>query len=318
MRYPEKFVCGYAGVPEGNIFAYLFCAALTLWIVLLPHMKRKNRLRSIGIVSVFTAALILAVGEELRKIFIREYLWVIWIAAFCVLSLLTGILMKKNIWVKRAVAAGLLGICVTWTILDRKICKEAFVLLCFILLVRAAEEIQRRWKKSGDPDERGHITRISPIFLALCLIVYLIPASDDPYDWKLARDMFDGTVSLFNRVYGFFAHSSDDYGTIGFSDKGGFLSGLVGSDEEVLHITTDSTSMSGLRLVGCISGDFGNMGWIFDTETETEGTSRTLDAMETLCAVRKYDAAFQSDFCRKMSLNYKTLFYNTKYIFVKT
>ena len=305
---------GYTGMPEEiSIWGALICLAVSLWIILLRNMKRKNRLRSLGIVSVFFIGLLLAAGEENRQFFLKEYLWVIWIICISAAVTAAGFLLDRNIWVRRAAAAAVLVYCVIGTILGSEISKEAFALICLILIVRIAEEIQRHWKKSGCPDIKEHITRISPIFLAACLIVYVIPAPDEPYDWQFAKDIYNGASSLINRIYGYIAHPSDDYGKIGFSDNGSFLSGLSENDEDVLLIEVGNTTIRDVQLVGCISGDFTGREWVFSSDTES--VSRMIDTLETCCAVRKFDSAFQSDHLQKTDMYYETFLYNTRYIF---
>lgn len=302
-----------AGIPEGKLSVYIICIIFSVSMIILRNMSRKNRLRSIGIVTVFAAGLVCAAGEEYRKLFINEYLWVIWILCFSVIVLTAGILTDKNIWLRRAAAAALLIYCIVSTVLERDMSKEAFALICFVILVRIAEEVQIRWNKSGCCDIKEHITRISPFFLVVCLIVYMMPSPDKPYDWKFAKAIYQSTVSCINRLYGYITHPDDDYGRAGFSDNGSFLSGLSDNQEEVLSITADNKKIGELRLVGCISCDFNGRKWNFDTQGE--GFSRMLDTMETACAVRKYASFSQSDYYLKTDLNCETLFYNTRYIF---
>ncbi|MBQ9384085.1 MAG: hypothetical protein IJT87_07595 [Ruminiclostridium sp.] len=305
----------YAGMPEGSIAGFLISLIFSLWIIILRNMTRKNRLRVIGAVSVFLAGLLLAVGEENRLNFLEEYLWAIWVICISAAALAVGVLMSRNIRIRRIAAAAPPIYCAVMTVLGREISKEAFALICFILLVRLAEEIQRRWRKSGDTDIKGHITRISPALLAVCLAVYLIPAPGEPYDWQLAKDIYNTAASAVNRLYGLIAHPTDDYGSIGFSDSGGFLSGLGGGDEEVLFITAGNTTIRDVRLTGCISGEFTGREWVFDTNTDAEGFSRMTDTLETCCAVRKFAGSSQSDFIQKTNMYYETRFYNTRYIF---
>ena len=305
----------YADIPERSIFAYLLCPAFTAWVIVLRNMKTKNRLRSIGIVSFFIVGLILAAGEEHRELFMTEYLWVIWVLCYAAAALAAGMLMNRSIWIRRAAAAALFVYCITQTILGRDINKAAFALICFVLLVRTAEEIQLRWKKSGCPDMREHITRTAPFFMALCLIVYMAPAPADPYGWQLAKQIYHSTVSCFNRIYGFFAHRSEDYGNIGFSDSGSFLSGLGETNEDVLIIRSENTGINDLKLIGCVSGDFRDRSWVFDTESGDESASRTMDTMETSTAVRKFSDSSRFDYIRVMDMNCESLFYNTRYIF---
>lgn len=303
----------YAGMPEDSAAGFVICLALSLLIIFLCGMKRKNRLRSICTAAVFIIVLAIAAGEENRQLFIEEYLWVLHIIFLSSAALIAGILAARNIWVRRIAAAALVIYAAAETVLSREISKEAFALICFIVIVRIAEEIQRRWVKSGSPDIKAHITGISPILLAVCISVYLVPAPAEPYDWQFAKNIYSGASSLFGRIYGYLTHPSDDYGSIGFSDSGSFLAGLQVNDEVVLHIETGNPSVKEVRLAGCISGDFTGREWIFDTGTES--SYRMTDTAETACAVRKYAGAAQSNLLQNTNMYFESFMYNTKYIF---
>jgi len=304
---------GYAGIPSGSITAFVLCVVFTVWTALLRNMKRKERLRSAGIVAVFLAGLYIAAGERYRELFRERYFWIVWLFFLCAAALAAALVMDRSIRLKRTEAAAMLCCLIAGTVMDWKIGKAVFVLVSFVLLVRLAEEVQRKWTKSGYPDIREHITRISPFLAGLCLAVYLLPASSKPYDWQLAKNIYNNTVVLANRIYGYITHPSDEYGEIGFSDKSGFLAGISGGDEEVLYITANEPEIKELRLVGCISGDFRGREWIFDTKSE--GFSRMTDTIETSCAVRKHDASARYDYLQKLEMDCTTLFYNTRYIF---
>ena len=306
---------GYAGIPEKNSFGYALCVLLTASFVLLRHMKRKNRLRVISLITVFLFGLHLAAGEEYRMLLIDEYFWIIWVVCISIAALLTGMLTDRSIWFKRVITAAMLVYCIIGTVLAWQIGQAEFALFCFWLLVHLAEEIQRRWHKSGDPEQKAHITSIAPLLLAVCLIVYAVPHPDKPYDWKFVKDLYAAAETGLHRLYGCITHLSDDYGNIGFSDNGGFFAGLGENDEDVLVIRVNHTTVRNFRLVGCISGEFRNSQWIFDTRTESDGVSRMTDTMETACAVKKFDVSSRADYLQKLDMQYENLFYNTQYIF---
>ena len=303
---------GAAGVPE-SASGYALCLGCSAWLVLLRNMKFRNRLRSIGIVTVFLAGFRLAAGEVFRQQLMESYFWVFWIIGFSAAAFLVGILSDRSLWMRRAVSAAAFGYCIAGSILDWEIRKSAFALICLLLLIRTAEELQRRWNKSGYPDSKEHITRLAPIFLTFCLLVYAVPAPDAPYDWKLVKTIWSGTVSAVSRIYGSLTHPAEGYGSTGFSDYGGFLSELGSNDEEVLSIQVNHTTIRDFRLVGCISGDFQGREWVFDTCGE--GTSRMMDTIETACAVRKFDTSSRAEYLQKLDMQYENLFYNTHYIF---
>lgn len=304
---------GCAGFPDDSVSANLLCPAVCLCIILVRSMKRKARDLLIGASAVFFIVLLLAAGEENRIRFLQENFWVLWAVLFSCAAFAAGILMERSIWAKRTVTTALVAYCAAAAVLGTEVSGEAVAVICFILLVHIAGEVQRKWEKSGSTSIRDHITMISPVFLAVCLFVHSLPAPDEPYDWKLAKDIWSGTVYAVSGIYGYLAHPAEEYGSIGFSDSGGFLAGLSASDEEVLLLSVGNTTIKDLRLVGCMSGDFTGREWVFDTGSET--FTRMTDTLETLCAVEKYAGDRRYDYLQKTEMYCKNLFYNTRYIF---
>lgn len=308
------FFGGFTGMPENSVAAYIICLALPLWIIVLRHISKKNRLRSIGIVAVFLTGLIIAIGEERRLALITEYSWTGWIVLMSVFAVAAGILTERFIWVKRALSAGLFVYCIVGMIAESDIEKLTFSLICFVILVHLAEEIQSKWKKDGETGKKQHLSRISPIILALCIGVLAFPAPKEPYQWNVVRSVVSNVAYFMQKVTGFISHPWEQYGTTGFSDDGNILAGLDSSDVEVLDIGMSSSNIiSSLQLIGCISGEFTGKGWVFDTETESR--SRMIDTIETKCAILKYDESCRADYFREIQLNYKNLLYNTRYMF---
>ncbi|MGN0669447.1 MAG: hypothetical protein ACI4JZ_02760, partial [Oscillospiraceae bacterium] len=310
-----NFFGRFTGMPESDFIGYIVCLALPLWIIILRHISKKNRLRCIGIVAVFLIVLVIVIGDEGRRTLITEYAWLGWIILISAVAVAAGIFTEKNIWVKRAVSAGLLGYCIAGIIAEWDIAKTTFALTCFVVLVHLAEEIQRKWKKDGNAAKKEHLTRISPIILALCLGVLALPAPKEPYQWNVVKSVCSNVALYAQKLVGFLTHPSEQYGDVGFSDEGSFLAGLNSSDTEVLDISIGSNSgiVGNLKLIGCIGGDFTGKRWIFDTETESR--DRMMDTIETVCAVNKFDESCWGDYYREIKLSYTNLLYNTSYMF---
>lgn len=303
----------YAGIPETGWPGIVLCTVFTAACVILRNLKPKQRLLTAGITAAALLGLLLAVGEKARERFAEEYLWILWIAGFSAAALLLGMLMQKYVWCRRVASAALLIYAIAETVQERNIRREVFALICLILLHTIAEEVQRKWEKSGSPEMKGHITRISPFLLAVCLIVYAVPAPDHPYDWQLFRDIGSSIASYAVRIYGTVTHPSEEYEKIGFSENGGFSAGLSENDEEVLHLHADNTTVHTFRLIGGISSNFTGTEWDYDMSGESR--IRMTDTMETVCAVRKFAPDVPYDYLQDADLYYENRSYNTKYIF---
>lgn len=302
----------FTGMPEGAVLGYIVSVGICIGAVSLQYMKKKNRIRSIGIITAFLIALFLVAGETQRQLFIAEYSWLGWMVCYSAAAIIVGLFMERYLWIRRSVAALLFICCIVGMILQWEINKAAFALILFVVCVCIAQEIQRKWKKDGYTGMKGHIAGLSPVLIALCVGVYLLPAPSEPYGWDIVKSIYSNTVVFMHKVASFIIHPSEEYASIGFSDEGEFSAGISGNDREVLIVSADD-NIRNLRLIGCVSGEFDGNRWIFDIENKSN--DRMLDTLETLCAIKKYDSKFQYDYIKRTKISYTNLMDNTRYIF---
>ncbi len=307
------FFSRYTGMPQDNIIGYAVNLFVCLLIIVLRHISRKNRIRLLGVTAAFAVGLFIAAGEPFRQLVITEYSWLGWNVCITVASVVIGILTENIPWARRCAALSLLVICIVAIINSWETDKAAFTLMLFLLCIYMTAEIQSKWEKKGYPDIKGHVTRISPIILALCVTVFLIPAPDTPYDWQFVKDIYNKASVYFGKLVEFVSHPDEEYANISFSDSHKFYDNIQYVDQEVLVVTSNNTRITNLRLVGCISGEYDRDHWVFDTEKET--TDRMMDTLETLCAVHKYDAENWHSYIDKTDMRYENQLPNTKFIF---
>ncbi|MBQ7959519.1 MAG: hypothetical protein IJ330_07440, partial [Oscillospiraceae bacterium] len=303
---------GYIGIPD-SIAGYIVSVVFSLWIIILKNAGKKSRLINIGVVTVFIIAITLVLRAEQRQFLITEYGFVFYVVLLSTAGIIIGILSQKTLWIKRIISLSLFAYSVSTMILKWNITKILFSLICFVILIHIAEEVQHRWKKEGTFSLKEHIARISPLLIILCVAVYFIPVSDKPYDWQFAKDIYNKAVVIVNRFSGFITHPKEEYGNIGFSENGGFSGTLKDNDDEVLFISSDNSGAKNLRLTGVVSEKFDGRKWEFDTKKKSD--DKMLDTLETTSQIRKYDAKHQYDYMRKVTLSYENRLYNTKYIF---
>lgn len=307
------FFSRYTGMPQDNIIGYAVNLFVCLLIIVLRHISRKNRIRLLGVTAAFAVGMFIAAGEPFRQLVITEYSWLGWNVCITVASVVIGILTENISWARRCAALSLLVICIAAIINSWETCKAAFALMLFLLCIYMTAEIQSKWEKKGCPDIKEHVTRISPIILALCITIFLIPAPDTPYDWQFVKDIYSKASVYFGKLVEFISHPDEEYANISFSDSHKFYDNIQYVDQEVLVVASNNTRITNLRLVGCISGEYDRDHWVFDTEKET--TDRMMDTLETLCAVHKYDAENWHNYIDKTDMRYVNQLPNTKFIF---
>lgn len=307
------FCSKYTGMPQDSIIGYAVNICVCLLIIILRNISKKNRFRLIGVITAFAAGLLLAAGETFRQLLITDYGWLGWNTCISAAAAAAGILTENNVWTRRCAAAGLFILSIVGIVCKWDIDKTAFTLILFLLCIYITAEIQSKWKKKGYPDIKEHVTRISPVLLALCITVHLIPAPDTPYDWQFVKDIYINASVYINKLINFISHPYEEYADIGFSDTSGFYDNIRSTDREVLVVTSSNSRISNLRLIGCVSGEFNGEGWIFDTENKS--TDRMMDTLETLCAVNKYDEENRFDYFKKTDIHYENQLPNTKFMF---
>lgn len=307
------FFSRYTGMPQDNIIGYTVNLFICLLIIVLRHISKKNRIRLLGVTAAFVVGLFIAAGEPFRQLVISEYSWLGWNVCITVASVIIGMLTENITWARRCAALAILAICIVGIINSWEIGKAAFALMLFLLCIYTAAEIQNKWEKKGCPDIKEHVTRISPIILALCITVFLIPAPDTPYDWQFVKDICNKVSVCFGKLVEFVSHPDEEYANISFSDSHKFYDNIQYVDQEVLVVTSNNTRITNIKLVGCISGEYDGDHWVFDTEKET--TDRMMDTLETLCAVHKYDAKNWHNYIDKTDMRYENQLPNTRFMF---
>ena len=281
----------------------------------LIHIDKKKKIYCIGAVVVFLAGLFLVIGKEGSISWILTNNYLIWIICFSVISVCLGFFMQKNRYMRLIVAAVLLIAGVTIMIMQWKMPKAAFPCMSFIVLISLAEEIQNKWTKSGYTDQRLHVTMTSPILLLLCVCIWLVPASDKPYDWHIVKTIYQKVTCYVDQIVGALSHSSEEYGLVGFSTESTMVGELKQNDREVLYLSDASLYMKNTHLVGSMSSEFAGDRWIAETDVN-ETRERDIDTIETLCAIRKYDEEQCPDYYKRVTVKFENQYYNTRYLFL--
>lgn len=305
----------YMGIAENNIVGYIVGISCSLGIVLWKHLNKKKKIYCIGAVVVFLAGLFLVIGKEGSISWILTNNYLIWIICFSVISVCLGFFMQKNRYMRLIVAAVLLIAGVTIMIMQWKMPKAAFPCMSFIVLISLAEEIQNKWTKSGYTDQRLHVTMTSPILLLLCVCIWLVPASDKPYDWHIVKTIYQKVTCYVDQIVGALSHSSEEYGLVGFSTESTMVGELKQNDREVLYLSDASLYMKNTHLVGSMSSEFAGDRWIAETDVN-ETRERDIDTIETLCAIRKYDEEQCPDYYKRVTVKFENQYYNTRYLFL--
>ncbi len=185
-----------------------------------------------------------------------------------------------------------------------------YILLCFV------EWTQRHWKKKKGRDAKEYFIRILPFCVLYLVLMLLMPAYEEPYDWQFVKDAYHKihekfTVWMQDRQ----RDGREDFGMaqVGFSEDGRLMSSLVDSDRYLLTIQGSSGLMTNVYLVGKVYDEFDGTKW---SQTVTEDyNERLMDTLETLYAIKRYDDELAEDYVYSTGLSIWYEYFNTGYVF---
>ncbi len=305
----------YIGIPEYKPVYYIAAVFLLTDCLSVRHFRGRFKIILPGISIVLVIGMIIVRESEERAVFIKDNIWFLWTLLIVIASFLVGLLVADNRRCRLIAAAGLLAVLIylpfKHIMPDKLQTASSFMLLCFV----AADEIQRRWKKSGYTDLKGHIVSVTPFIILLGLIVYLIPAPDKPYDWNIAKQIIrrisDG-IKYTNRLLN---SDKEDYaGAMGFREDGTYFGDLFVEDDELMELDTPVSAGRVMYLSGRTLDDFNGREW--NSLYHEQNKDHILDTLQTIAAVDMYERAYNFDYYKRIDLKVSYDEFNTGFYFV--
>ena len=185
-----------------------------------------------------------------------------------------------------------------------------YIVICYI------EGTQRLWKKKKERDTREYVLWLLPFFLFYMVLMLLMPTPEKPYEWKFVKETYQKLRESFtvwieerNR------NGQEDFGTAitGFSEDGRLMSGLLDNHQELLTIQGSQGLVTNVYLVGKVYDTFDGKQWM---QTITEDTQeRTLDTLETLYAIERYDGERRDNYIYSTGLTLRYEHFDTGCVF---
>lgn len=215
--------------------------------------------------------------------------------------LLAGIL--QEFWrLQQILAFGLLTAVVVSVLQSFTLPRYVFAGVCCYVVMVACEWYERCWKKKKQSGERAYMTWLTPFFLIYFLLVMFAPYRETPYDWSSAKRVWQNvTEGIDNLVGVWFEGEGDTFlPASGFSEKGGLVAGVRSDERVMLRIQTGMIIPGKLYLGGKSFDCFTGREW---TKTDLQdGRDATLDSLELLYGVKRFDAEHQRDYLRVNSI----------------
>ncbi|MBO4749436.1 MAG: transglutaminase domain-containing protein [Lachnospiraceae bacterium] len=302
------------GGPEKSFWTFAVSLIVLGICITLKHWKNRMKYLIPGVIAALAAGIILVHAPEERVEFLWKSQWILWVSLASVGSFFAGWLWAASRTARRIFSAALLVGLIVLMVFWRTPVKAAVDIGFFMIILCVVDEIQHFWKKSGTVDAKGHMVSIAPFLLALGLLVFVLPAPENPYDWRFAVRIFEQASYYVKWSSKWFGGSGDDYSaTIGFSDDGRFWSNLSKRDKTQMVLSAKRDAGDVIYLRGKVMDTFDGRNW---TSTyEEQNRDAMMDTIETLCAVTKYDEEYIRNYLWRVELRLKYEDFTTKYFF---
>ncbi len=288
--------------------------AVALTGLALLHLPARGKIILAGIlVPILGVAFLISPREFKEKIF-SENVWVLLFPLIAAAAFGFGLLITR-FRISRIVLAVLLfaGLVVTLTGYQPKKAVVGFVF--FYIICVLVEEVQIRWKKTGETEHKSHLVYVAP-FLCLFFLLFLIfPNSRKPYEWKFVRQFYHVAAKQIDIWREQISKSqSDGMGDefIGFSEFGRIGGKIQGNDQAVMELTVGTSSS--VYLGGKSFDSFDGKGW--KKTYKGSQNDNLMDATETLTAITDGSNGQFPDYCKYTYLDVKFLDYKTKHVFM--
>ncbi len=298
----------YIGMPQISGMHFIVGCLTTLVLALWCRLDAKGRM--VLMLSVILALGVAIHGEAIWND-VAEVLWVVLIACGCFGICILG---EQISWIKVAVAGTFLGVLGIDLFGDRDFSHVGVVGVLLYVVIVFVEWTEAHWKKIH-ATKKGHFMFSILPFLALYFVLMLwMPAPEEPYDWRFAKDFIENVNEAFKVISrNWINRDREDFGTIGFDGDGSLLGGISDDNKTLMFIQGQSGLKTNVYLTGKIYDTFDGISWE-NTNSYTEN-DREMDALETVYAVQSYDYEGAEKYIEKAKLKIWYEDFRTEYLF---
>ena len=309
-------------------------------------LKTKGRI----ICSLLTAALafcfVIAFTPDTSITFLRSYFgWLIndgvwlseWLPAYEIIQIvffsfvicIGEILLEKYPLLQRALAALLLLGLIVSMFTKTTISHAGVVCIFFYTVLVCMEWIQQKWEKHRTKNTRAHTLFVMPFFIFYLVLMLLMPAPKEPYDWQFVKDAYRELQSTFSRFTDFIWGNGGDGispALSGFSEDAYLFGGVSANTRKIMEIKGQVSLVTNIYLGGKTFDTFDGKQW-FSTDENAEpisftsmdgfaGTGIRADTAKTVQAVDTYGDYSARNYLSKTTLQITYTKYNSSTVFL--
>ncbi len=243
-----------------------------------------------------------------------ELLQTVWVVAGCYLF---QMIAQKSCVVKELSAVGLLATLIICMFQKVEVHHVGVALVICYVAACVVERIRLGWDKKKVPDKQGYMIWLAPFLAVYILLMSVIPAREEPYDWAIAKRIYHNVrEKIVTWMEEIGRNGSEDFEAFmtGFSDESRLGDGLAEDNRALMTVIGGESLMTNLYLTGKVYDTFDGREW---KQTLLEDMDEfPLDTLETLYAVRRYDSKWFSNYMRSTRITLKYGSFDTSYLFV--
>ena len=305
---------------ETNILTVIITVIISSVLVIFKRVKWTGRMIMIStFIMIIIAGFFLSKNESVYE-WILSNKGYIWIPAISAAAFLIGELMVVSGIVRVTVCVAATVWMTVCTVTGYSV-EKLFVAVTFLLiLLTLVEGVQARWEKQGQVGRKGHLVFVSPFIILIFIFVLLSPAPDEPYDWGLAKKIYevvtDTAQNIFDGIAGLFTEdrtTNPAEAKIGFSERGDISGSISGGDGDALLISGLSSYVDQIRLIGKTFTDFDGRSW---TDNDSSDAHATLMDTIAMCASLDDFTDRDNDFARRSYIKIEYDGINTDHVFL--
>lgn len=245
-----------------------------------------------------------------RQIEIFQVILITFIAFF------VQLLVEKFLAMKVILSASLLIVMLIDMLLEQELSHMTVILVLGFVALTYTEVVEKHWHKQKSKQKKVYMLWVMPFLMVYMLLMYVVPAPESPYDWKIVKRLCAGLEESFRIISQDWQRGNTEdftFAQSGFSEDGMFFGALSESTQEVMRIKGQKSLKTNVYLVGKIYDSFTGQEWIqLNEDTEDD---RVLDALETMYAVYTYDLEQQDHYLHTTKLHIRYQYFDTRYLF---
>lgn len=308
---------------------------LFLSIVFLSFIKELNKRQQIYVIILgimLLVFLIISSGKEKSLLFVQDVLYLpfnkdrsiiedrtlaefVWIFLMSAAAGAIQLLFEKNFLLKIFSAFTIGGGLFLAMFSKQQIPKAAVVFSILYCVLVIIEWIQTTWRKQRNERSMHYILWIMPFLILYISLLCLMPTPETPYGWQWVKRIYHNAeykVTMYVENVMNRKKENMDTALSGFSEKAGLFSEIRTEQKPLMNIKVINKHNFSLYLAGKVYNSFD--GRIWKSLNLSNDMQQSLDMMETVYALERYNENSSTYNYENILLNIEYQFFHTNYM----